>query len=365
VKKTIGGVALAAILAMLTTAAAASAKTTWLCAPAIAHNPCAPSLKTTLFSSFGQQTGVVQPKRSNPKIDCFYVYPTVSDQKTTVAKKTAEPAVRDVALYQAARFSQVCRVFAPLYRQVTWQGLTSSPTSAQLRLGDSDIAAAWKDYLAKYNKGRGFVLIGHSQGTARLLKLIQKQIDRNRTVRRRLVSAILLGGNVTVRRGSDRGGSFQNVPACRSNTQLGCVVAYSSFNATPPDDAIFGRTADPNQEVLCTNPAAFGGGPATLNSIIASKPYAPGTLLSVGIQLLAFPLPKVSTPFIEATAAFTGQCETDNNANVLHVTSLPGTPTPTPSPTAAWGLHLMDVNVAQGNLVKLVRQEAKAFENRR
>jgi Protein of unknown function (DUF3089) len=365
VKKTIGGVALAAVLAILTSAAPASAKTTWLCRPGIAHNPCDPSLKTTIFSSFGQRTGVVQPTRSNPKVDCFYVYPTVSDQKKTVATKTAEPAVRDIALYQAARFSQVCRVFAPLYRQITVQGLSSSATTTQRRLGDADITAAWKEYLARYNKGRGFVLIGHSQGTSRLIGLIQKQIDGNRAVRRRLLSAILLGGNVTVRKGSDRGGSFKNIAACRSSTQLGCVVAYSSFNATPPDDSIFGRAADPNQEVLCTNPAALGGGSATLDSIIPSKPYARGSLIGAGIQLLRFPLPKVSTPFLEATAAFSAQCETGNNANVLQVTSLPGTPTPTPSPSASWGLHLMDMNVAQGDLVKLVRSEAKAFEKPR
>ena len=71
-----------------------------------------------------------------------------------------------------------------------------------------------------------------------------------------VVSAILLGGNVTVRAGSDRGGSFQNVPACRSKTQLGCVVAFSTFNETPPGNTLFGHTTTPNEQVLCTNPAA-------------------------------------------------------------------------------------------------------------
>ncbi len=31
--------------------------------------------------------------------------------------------------------------------------------------GDRDVKAAWNDYLARDNKGRGVVLIGHSQGS--------------------------------------------------------------------------------------------------------------------------------------------------------------------------------------------------------
>src|SRR4029079_3491291 len=167
-----------------------------------------------------------------PKVDCFYVYPTVSNQNTNVATRAAAPEIRSIALFQAARFSQVCRVFAPLYRQVTVQGLQRNPTAAERALGDKDVLEAWKLYLARFNKGRGVVLIGHSQGSFRLTSLIQRQIDKRAAVRRKLVSAILLGGNVMVRTGSDRGGSFQNVPACRSKTQLGCVVAFSTFNQT-------------------------------------------------------------------------------------------------------------------------------------
>jgi hypothetical protein len=57
------------------------------------------------------------------------------------------------------------------------------------------------------------------------------------------VSAVLLGGNVSVRKGSDRGGVFRHVPTCRHETQLACVVAFSTFNETPPDASFFGRGA--------------------------------------------------------------------------------------------------------------------------
>ena len=100
---------------------------------------------------------------------------------------------------------------------------------------------AWRTYLSRFNKGRGFVIIGHSQGTRVLRKLVREEIDRRRAVRRRMLSALLLGGNVLVRDGKRIGGDFQRIPACGFAQQLGCVIAYSVFNYTPPEDSRFGR----------------------------------------------------------------------------------------------------------------------------
>ena len=74
-----------------------------------------------------------------------------------------------------------------------------------------------------------------------LTKLIASEIDPNPDVRGLLVSALLIGGNVTVPTGQDVGGDFQNFPACRSASQTGCVVAYSSFIEPPPADTVFGK----------------------------------------------------------------------------------------------------------------------------
>ena len=103
------------------------------------------------------------------------------------------------------------------------------------------------------------MLIGHSQGTVHLGRLLAQEIERTRAQRRRLVSALLLGGNVTVAAGKDTGGSFRRVRACRAPDQIRCVVAFSTFGGPVPADAAFGR-AGPAFEVLCTNPAALDGG---------------------------------------------------------------------------------------------------------
>ncbi|MGZ8667640.1 MAG: DUF3089 domain-containing protein, partial [Solirubrobacterales bacterium] len=121
--------ALTALVCVALLPASAGAATKWLCRPGLADNPCAPSLKTTLISPTGEIEGVrkVKPAK-HPKIDCFYVYPTVSDQPGPNATRTIDPEQRSIALYQAARYSLHCRVFAPMYRQVTLQGLLNPTT---------------------------------------------------------------------------------------------------------------------------------------------------------------------------------------------------------------------------------------------
>ena len=100
-------VLLAAAVGALWVAPAASAKTVWLCRPGLAADPCNGSLSTTVFASYGGAGKVTAPKRGKRAIDCFYVYPTVSDQLGPNADLSIDPEVRSIALYQAARYSQV------------------------------------------------------------------------------------------------------------------------------------------------------------------------------------------------------------------------------------------------------------------
>jgi hypothetical protein len=194
-------------------AAPAAAKTVWLCKPGLARDACQTSLRTTLLSPTGKKLGVENVKRAkHRKIDCFYVYPTVSNQTTLQATLAIDPELRSIALYQAARYSRDCRVFAPVYRQITLAGLANPSVTPEMRAtAYADVRAAWRDYLKHYNKGRGVVLVGHSQGTIVLRQLVANEIDKKPAVRRRLVSAILLGGDVEVKNGRSAGGDFKHV----------------------------------------------------------------------------------------------------------------------------------------------------------
>ena len=118
----------------LALAGPAQAKTAWLCKPGQSPNPCFETLQTTVITSDGAATIVNTKRAKRPKVDCFYVYPTVSDQTTTNADLTVDPQQTAIARFQASRFSQRCRVFAPMYRQLTLDGINepSVPSDAVL-----------------------------------------------------------------------------------------------------------------------------------------------------------------------------------------------------------------------------------------
>jgi len=347
--------------------------TVWLCRPGLADDACTTDLTTTVVARSGATHVERASAASRPAIDCFYVYPTISGQATINANLAVDLREREVAAAQAARFSQVCSVYAPIYRQLTLSALEHPAriTRADALVAYDSVLSAFRDYLAHYNHGRGIVFIGHSQGAAILIKLLEQEVDGTPALRRRLVSALLMGGNLTVAKGRSVGGDFAHIPACRSSRQTGCVVAYSSFTAKPPPNSQFGRTTSdagvrllaphnpsPDLGIMCVNPAAPAGGTAALD------PYLPSLVLSF---LPAGSAPKVQTPWVSFPGEYTARCESSGNATWLQVTHVGGKndrrPLLTRMRDPALGLHVLDVNIALGNLVQLVRDQAAAYHS--
>jgi Protein of unknown function (DUF3089)/IPT/TIG domain len=365
--------ALALIVAGLA-ASTASAETVWLCKPGLSNNPCTSSEETTVELANGSASVEHPQPASNPPIDCFYVYPTVSSQFTENASLEVGPEETQIAIDQASRFSQSCKVYAPIYPQLTLPAITKvgGVTAAASERAYIGVLSAWQEYLAKYNDGRGVVLIGHSQGALMLKQLIKEQIDPSPSLRKQLVSAILLGGNVLVPKAQSVGGSFANVPACQAAGQTGCVVAYSSFLTEPPEGADFGRVDSPllgeklseeeanKLEVLCVNPVPFvqGSNSGSLLRYESTTPF-PGLLGQY------FQAPKGATPWVSMPEQYSGQCERSNGATWLQLTDTGpgGDPRELIKETIGplWGSHLEDVNVALGNLVELTAIESRSY----
>jgi len=90
-------------------------------------NPCLGDLSATIVSADGSTSVESVGPAANPAIDCFYVYPTVSRQKGVNATLTVDPEQVAVAKAQAALFSRVCHVYAPIYPQIT-QAALSNPS---------------------------------------------------------------------------------------------------------------------------------------------------------------------------------------------------------------------------------------------
>jgi hypothetical protein len=345
-------------------AGAQESQTVWLCRPGIKNNPCESSLTTTVVHPDGKKTTQRASAAKDPPVDCFYVYPTVSAQPGPNADLNIDPELIAVAENQAARFSQVCRVYAPVYPQLTLSSIGGGANPQARATAYAGVLAGWKEYLAKYNKGRGVVFIGHSQGTGMLIQLLKTEIDPKPKLRRRIVSALLLGGNVTVPGGKSVGGDFQNIPACQSAPATHCVVAYSMYAQQPPPNGLFGKTrvgAGPdgsNLQVLCVNPASFEGA-GSLQPYLRTRPF-PGP-----IGAAAGTPPSAPTPWIEFPNLYRAQCQQANGFTWLEVSDVGQPEAPRYQPRGSlppnWGLHLGDVNLALGNLVDLARQQAAAY----
>ena len=357
-------------------AGVASAETTWLCKPGIANNPCESSLTST--TEFANGATLPENAKDNPNapIDCFYVYPTVSSQFTENANLEVGPEEKQIAVDQASRFSQTCKVYAPIYPQLTIPAINTPGgiTPEGSAIAYIGVLTAFEEYMAKYNNGRGFVLIGHSQGAALLEQLVKEQIDTNATLRKHLVSAILLGGNVVVPKGKTVGGTFKTVPACQSTFQTHCVIAYSSFLKEPPNPSNFGRVqssllggATPTEEelkhneILCVNPGALVAqenlsGPMLRFESTAAFPGLLGAFVKGA---------KGSTPWVSMPGQYSGQCQRANGATWLQLTNIGGS-NDTREQIAEvlgplWGTHLEDVNVSLGNLVATTAVQGASY----
>jgi hypothetical protein len=359
---------------------------TWLCRPRRAGRPgdhagkdaCDVDLTTTIVAADGRLTQETWSANPQAPVDCFYVYPTVSTDPTPNSDMTADAAERNVIHQQFARFASKCRLYAPLYRQVTLAGLRRQMAGGRpvldRGLGYDDVRDAWNYYLEHDNNGRGFVLIGHSQGSFILAELIRREID-GKPVQSRLVSAILLGTTLAVPRGKDVGGAFLHVPLCRAASQSGCVVTFASFRSTvpPPADTLFGKVTESNMVAACTNPAALGGGSGALHAylsttgrtIVGTSPPKPWVT----------PERPIATPWVSVPGLLSAKCTANEHATYLEVSVLSHPSDPRADDItgdlsangqvlANWGLHLIDVNLAMGNLVDLVGQQAHAYAAR-
>jgi hypothetical protein len=326
----------------------------------VAHWVCRPekdAVCTTGLDAEVQNVGgstAAQPFTPNatPAIDCFYVYPTVSAQQTEFADLTEDPIIDAVTRQQAGRLSSKCRVFAPIYRQVTNYGLNHGGTEGAGADDPPylDVQAAWAYYLQHDNNGRGVVIVGHSQGTILLQQLMQQSLDGTAN-QKLLVSAFLAGDpSLAVPMGGVVGGTFAHIPTCTTAGQTGCVYVWGSYLAgdtsAPP---IFGQARSDGFVSACANPAAFG---STIGQL---KFYYPG------------PNPPA---WLEAIGQVTGECQTDSNgANIFVVTVLPG-------PFAAqvtnelkgaevapgWGVHPLDISLVQGNMLDVLDAEILTWQ---
>ena len=345
----------------------------WLCLPGHA-DVCSTPLATTELSGSGYGATRVSAVAKDPPLDCFYIYPTVSTDPGLNSDMAAGREEQLMAETQFARFASVCRTYAPIYRQMTLGSIAAYSAGLDITqagvIAYNDVAAAWRNYLATRNHGRPFVLIGHSQGSLMLQQLIAREIETNPAVAGRMRLAIIPGFNVLVSQGRLVGGTFKSTPLCSRPGQTGCVMAWSSFREKniPPEHAMFGIADRPGMTVACVNPALPGSRDwVTLDSywFTRSSLPVPGGPIVWSTEGAA------RTPYLHTPGLVSGKCINDGPRGYLWVRT---NHNPGDKRTdriggevglfgmflPAWGMHLSDMAIAQGDLIRAVGDIAAA-----
>lgn len=349
----------------------------WLCKGNRANDVCGQADEDATIVHADGSTAIVRFKANpNAPIDCFYVYPTVSRDKSGNASMAIEPEEIEVVRQQFARFASVCRPYAPVYRQVTLTALlarlSGRPIPVDRGMAYQDVSDAWNYYLQHDNHGRGVVLIGHSQGSEWIIQLVKHEID-GEPVQKQIISVILGGGELHVPVGKDVGGDFKSIPLCRSKSQIGCAIQFDSFGATSPPPAKSGLFGEPEkgQEIACVNPATLGGGSGALHAYLAADGSTVIGPSPAPIQWTVPPTP-ITTPFVEVPSLLTAECKTAWRRGYLavavhpdpegkRVNDITGDVIVDGHVEPQWGLHLIDMNLVMGNLIDIVRTKSKAY----
>ena len=345
-----------------------SKATNWLCLPD-RSDVCSTPLGTTALNPNGYGSVGQSIVAKSPPLDCFYVYPTVSRDTGMNSDLAVDASERGAAQVQFARFASACRTFSPVYRQMTIGAVAAAAAGADMTrpalLAYADVANAWRTYLAKHNKGRPFVLVGHSQGSLMLQQIIKNEVE-GKPVARQMLLAILPGYNLYVPEGRRVGGTLKSTPVCASPGETGCVMTWVSFreNNVPPVGAIFGIAQQPGMTVACTNPARPGSGKwERFDSYWNARWSLP--VPGGPIQWSTEGAPP--TQFVRTDGLVSGRCVNGGQRGYLSIrvhadpkdkrtdrvygeVGLLGMFVP------GWGMHLADVAAAQGDLIRQVEE---------
>ena len=331
----------------------------WICHPDLANDECT-DLSTTVIAPDGSRTehvrrsGLDRTTRASTASTCTR-RPRPTRRRWPTSTSTPRSGTRCAPRWAAT--PRRAAFFAPAYRQVTLGGLGGGATAEDRELGYGDVVDAWKTYVVEENEGRGVVLIGHSQGAGVLRRLITEEIDGEPDLRDLLVSALLLGSAVPAE-------GFPEVPPCGSADDVGCVVSFAAYPAASPpaEGALFGKVRDTGEPALCVDPLGLDpGGDALGDAVLVTSD---GLL---GAPTAGFD--DVTTPFVSLPDAVRTACAEEAGFRYLAVEVADEDPRPLEGlveqrlgPT--WGLHLLDANLVQDDLIELVSRQAAAWAGR-
>ncbi|WP_158637741.1 DUF3089 domain-containing protein [Novosphingobium taihuense] len=247
---------------------ALAAALTAIAAPALSDTPAPDYAQARYWSTVESLPQGASAARALRNVDVFWIHPTTTRSPTDLNHDPLDPAVlkwteESAVQRQASAFSACCRVFAPRYRAATSKALMDPVNRDKaFALAYADVERAFDWYLAHENKGRPFIIAGHSQGGAHTASLLEKRIKGTK-LQGRMVAAYIIGINLME---GDLAPRLAGIPFCDTPAQTGCFVQWNSVLAGsdngPTLKAYAAAFAAENGgknggKPLCVNPVTF------------------------------------------------------------------------------------------------------------
>ncbi len=196
-------------------------------------------------------------------VDVFFMHPTTyGTLEFGLNAPITDPAIRaatdGTVADQASAFADCCAVYAPRYRQVSIEVMRMDPEEKErhLAVAEADMLAAFTYYLEHDNKGRPFILAGHSQGS----NVTELFLTRHRDLvpDDKLVAAYLPGWTFTA-----EGLAALGLPLAERPSQTGAIVTWNTVGKGGKSPTIL-------PGALCVNPLTWttdkAEAPASLDS---------------------------------------------------------------------------------------------------
>jgi hypothetical protein len=274
-------------------------------------------------------------------VDCFYVYPTV-DMSLKPGQHSNIDELSDperITRWQALGLASACTLWVPKYRQATIGSFSGPKGQPFLDSAYQDVLDAFEHFAQ--SSQRPFVLVGHSQGSLHLSRLIEERVAQDPALTRRLVVAWLPGSPRPI---------TDALPSCEDSTSLGCTVSFRSFregNKVPP----FAGKQPP--VVSCQNPANWG-----------SESWAPlSWVLIPNVGPWKHEDAHPDAELVRYEDAFEARCtqsRTGHQGLELRWTGSGKGPIPNchPQSSGNFGTHVLDLAMVQGEIVADIRRRS-------
>ena len=159
------------------------------------------------------------------------------------------------------------RLFAPYYRQASLYSYMATREDARLAqdFAYQDVKRAFAAFLEHSPPERPLVLVGHNQGAAHLIRLLQDFFTDNDALRKRLAVAYVIDYPLPL---DMLDGPLSPLKLCTREDDTGCIAAFGQFQ--PGEDAIAERfserllvhdgegfTSVRNRPLACINPLTW------------------------------------------------------------------------------------------------------------